>query len=194
MTVKSPLILFAPGAGAPASSDWMRAWTARLETLGTVLAFDYGYQREKRRRPDPLATLIARHREVLMELRGGTTRPVVLAGKSMGSRIGCHLSLEERVEGLVCFGYPLQAAGTGKLRDEVLLALTTPILFIQGTKDPLCPLPLLESIRARMKTRNVLHVVEGGDHSLRVPKRAERAQSSVDEGILSAAREFIESL
>ena len=48
----------------------------------------------------------------------------------MGGRIGCHVSLEEKVEGLVCLGYPLCAMGDRtKLRDEVLRALTTPILF-----------------------------------------------------------------
>jgi uncharacterized protein len=188
----SPLILFAPGAGAPSSSAWMRAWAGRLAELGTLSAFDYGYQLQKRRRPDPLPTLLARHREMLTEIRGDSTRPVVLAGKSMGSRVGCHLSLEEPVAGLVCFGYPLKAAGTGKLRDEVLLNLTTPTLFLQGTKDPLCPLPLLESVRRRMKARNELHIVEGGDHSLRVSKRL--PQDPVDDEIMESVRRFVSSL
>ena len=61
---------------------------------------------------------------------------------------GCHLSLEERPLALVCFGYPLQSAGKSRaLRDEVLLALRAPILFIQGTRDTLCPLELLDEVR-----------------------------------------------
>ena len=93
--------------------------------------------------------------------------PTFLIGKSMGGRIGCHVSLEEKVDGLVCLGYPLCAMGDRtKLRDEVLRALTTPILFVQGTRDALCPLDLLERVRADMKAPNFLHVVEGGDHSL----------------------------
>jgi hypothetical protein len=170
----------------------MRGWAGRLAELGSVSAFDYGYQLEKRRRPDPLPTLVARHREMLAGIRAGSTQPVVLAGKSMGSRIGCHVALEESVAGLVCFGYPLQAAGSGKLRDEVLLNLKTPILFVQGTKDPLCPLPLLESVRKRMKARSALHIVEGGDHSLRVSKRM--PQGPVDDAVLEVLRRFLESL
>ena len=86
----------------------------------------------------------------------------------MGGRIGCHVSLEEKVTGLVCFGYPLCAMGDRtKLRNEVLCALTTPILFVQGTRDELCPLDLLEGVRKEMKAPNLLHIVEGGDHSLR---------------------------
>src|SRR5207245_5971951 len=96
----------------------------------------------------------------------------LLIRKSIGGRIGCHVSLEEKVDGLICLGYPLCAMGDrSKLRDEVLRALTTPILFVQGTRDSLCPLDLLDRVRAEMKAPNFLHIVEGGDHSLRVPKR-----------------------
>jgi len=187
--MEAPLIVFAPGAGAPSASDWMQSWARRLAALGTVVPLDYGYQLQKRRRPDALPILVARHREVIGEARRLHPGPLVLAGKSMGSRVGCHVSLEEEVAALVCFGYPLQAAGTGKLRDEVLLQLRTPVLFIQGTKDPLCPLPLLESVRARMTARNELHVVAGGDHSLRISKRL--PQESVDDAILEAVRRFL---
>ncbi len=185
--VKSPMIVFAPGAGAPSSSEWMRGWTERLGTLGTIVPFDYRYQLAGRKRPDPLPTLIARHREVIASARGKA--PLVLAGKSMGARVGCHASLVEPVDALICFGYPLKAAGSGKLRDEVLLALRTQVLFVQGSRDPLCPLELLAKIRPRMRCRNVLHVVEGGDHSLKVGKRT--PQAPVDEAILAAVAAFL---
>jgi predicted alpha/beta-hydrolase family hydrolase len=85
-----------------------------------------------------------------------------------------------------------------KLRDEVLRALSTPILFVQGTRDALCPLDLLDSVRAGMKTPNFLHVVEGGDHSLRVPKGQIQAtgetQEHVDQKILRAITGFISDL
>lgn len=188
--MKEPLIVFAPGAGAPSTSDWMRAWARRLGSLGTLVPFDYRYQLESRRRPDLLPVLIARHRDAIAEARARHSGPLVLAGKSMGSRVGCHVSLEEAgVEALICFGYPLKAAGSGKLRDAVLLQLRTPVLFVQGTKDPLCPLPLLESVRAEMTVRNELHVVEGGDHSLRISKKL--PQAPVDQAILDAVRKFL---
>jgi predicted alpha/beta-hydrolase family hydrolase len=169
----------------------MRAWAKRLGALGTVVPFDYRYQLEGRKRPDPLPKLIARHREAIAEARKGRSGPLVLAGKSMGSRVGCHVALEEPVDALLCFGYPLRAAGTGKLREEVLLGLRTPILFVQGTKDPLCPLPSLEAARGRMAAKSELHLVEGGDHSLRVSKRL--PQAPVDDAILAAVRGFLEA-
>jgi predicted alpha/beta-hydrolase family hydrolase len=113
--------------------------------------------------------------------------------------VGCHLSLEEKVDGLVCLGYPLCAMGDRtKLRDEVLRALNTPILFVQGTRDALCPLDLLERVRAEMKTQNVLHVVDGGDHSLGVPNRQLQAmsktQEDIDQQIFEAIAGFVDQL
>lgn len=194
-----PLVLFAPGAGAPSSSGWMRAWAKRLEAVGSIVPFDYPYQEAKKRRPDPLPVLVAAHRAALAAATGGEPRTVILAGKSMGSRVGCHLSLEETVAGLVCFGYPLRGAGkNGKLRDEVLVALRTPVLFVSGTQDPLCPLEELARVRARMTAPSSLHVVEGGDHSLLVRKTAlhaaGRTQEDVDSGILAAVSAFIAGL
>jgi predicted alpha/beta-hydrolase family hydrolase len=195
-----PLILFAPGAGARSSHPWMQNWKRRLSEIGEVETLDYAYTREDRKRPDPLPKLIAAHREALSDARERhPSESTILIGKSMGGRVGCHLSLEEKVDGLICLGYPLCAMGDRtKLRDEILRTLNTPILFVQGTRDPLCPLDLLERVRTEMKTQNVLHVVEGGDHSLRVPKRqlqaTSRTQDDIDRQILKAVAGFVDQL
>ena len=182
-----PLFLFAPGAGAPSSHPWMQRWKIRLNAIGEVETFDYDYMRERRKRPDPLPRLIAAQRHALAQVREQyPSAPIILIGKSMGGRIGCHVSLEERVDGLVCLGYPLCAMGdVTKLRDQVLRELKTPILFVQGTRDSLCPLDLLKRVRGAMIAPNSLHVVEGGDHSLIVPKRQLGAggQTEIDQRI-----------
>lgn len=191
------MILFAPGAGAPASHPWMQNWKQRLSEIGEVETFDYDYMRAGCKRPDPLPQLIAAHRKALGAAREKyQPDSTFLIGKSMGGRIGCHLSFEEKVDGLICLGYPLCAMGDRtKVRDEVLRALTTPVLFVQGTRDPLCPLDLLERVRAEMETPNFLQVVEGGDHSLRVPKRQLLAvgetQEDVDQRILKSIADFV---
>ena len=175
----------------------MLAWKARLETFATVTTLDYPYMLAKKRVPDPLSRLIAAHREALAEARAGHEGPVFLAGKSMGSRVGCHLSLEQNVDGLICFGYPLKGMGPkGAIRDEVLRALTTRILFVQGTRDSLCPLDLLAQVRGEMPAPNELFVVDGGDHSLSVSKgelkRRGLTQETVDGEILRTVRAFVE--
>lgn len=193
-----PLFLFAPGAGAPSSHPWMQRWKTRLQEIGEVETFDYPYMHEGRKRPDRLPQLVAAHRAALAEARakfsGGA--PTFLIGKSMGGRIGCHVALEEKVDGVICLGYPLCAMGDRtKLRDQVLRSLGTPILFVQGTRDALCPLDLLEKVRAEMKAPNILHIVEGGDHSLGVLKRelqkVNETQETVDRKVLAAIEQFI---
>ena len=194
-----PFFLFAPGAGAPSSHPWMQRWQTRLEEIGNVATLDYDYMRAGRKRPDRLPQLIAAHRAALEEARdkAGPAGPTFLIGKSMGGRIGCHVALEEKVQGLICLGYPLCAMGDRtKVRDGVLRALGTPILFVQGTRDALCPLDLLESVRAAMKDPGTLHIVPGGDHSLVVAKRQLQAdgetQEEVDRRILETIAHFVD--
>lgn len=170
----------------------MQHWTQLLGTIGNVRTLDYPYMLAGSRRPDPLPKLIAAHRAALGAARESDKGPVVLIGKSMGGRIGCHVSLEESVTALVCLGYPLCGGGDpAKMRDKVLRELTTPILFVQGTRDSLCPLPLLEDVRQQMRAPNELHIVEGGDHSLAVPKKQE-PQGGVDATILQVIRRFLQ--
>ncbi len=176
----------------------MQRWKKHLEEIGEVETLDYDYQREGRKRPDRPPQLIAAHRQALIEARkkragDGAT---FLIGKSMGGRVGCHVALEEKVNGVICLGYPLCAMGDrSKRREQVLLALRTPVLFVQGTRDPLCPLDLLEQVCAAMTAPHVWHLVAEGDHSLGVTKRALRAanetQETVDRRILGVIADFV---
>jgi uncharacterized protein len=196
--MEKPLFLFAHGAGAPSSHPWMQRWIGRLATIGTVAAFDYPYI-TARKSPDPLPKLIAAHGEALAQARQRHNGSIVLIGKSMGARVGCHLALKEEVGAIVCLGYPLCGGGNpAKMRAEVLRKLSTPILFVQGTRDRLCPLDLLESVRNEMKAVNKLHVVEDGDHSLLVTqarlKASAKTQDEVEQGILHAIRSFLEPI
>ena len=174
----------------------MQRWKDRLAGIGDVTTFDYDYMRRGSGRPDPLPLLIAAHRQALRDARTAEAQPVILVGKSMGGRIGCHVSLEEPVNGLVCLGYPLCGGGDPrKMRDKVLRELRTPVLFVQGTRDALCPLELLENVRREMTAQNFLHVVEGGDHSLMVGKKQLKAdgttQDESDERVVRAIAEVV---
>lgn len=174
----------------------MRRWTELLAPLGPVITLDYDYIKAGRRRPDPLPQLIAAHASALAGARKDLKAAVVLIGKSMGSRVGCHVSLHEKIDALVCFGYPLCGGGDrSKLRDKVLREISAPILFVQGTRDPLCPLDLLADVRSKMRAVNELHVVEGGDHSLNVLKKqlneSGETQTDVDSRIIAVIRDFV---
>jgi predicted alpha/beta-hydrolase family hydrolase len=195
--VKPCLFVFAHGAGAPSAHPWMRAWAERLATLGPVEVFDYPYMQGKKRAPDPQPVLVRAHLAAIAEAEARhPDHELVLIGKSMGSRMGCHVALERPVSKLVCLGYPLVAPGnSAKVRDQVLLELETPILFVQGTRDPLCPLDLLAKVREKMRARSKLFVIDAGDHSLQVTKTQLKAagetQGGVDDRILHVIRHFI---
>jgi predicted alpha/beta-hydrolase family hydrolase len=176
----------------------MQSFARRLGEIGHVRCFDYPYQVQGRRSPDRPETLIAAHRAAYEQLRAEHDGTLVLIGKSMGGRIGCHLANQLGADGpaaLICLGYPL-VGQQGAVRDAVLLELRRPILFVQGSRDALCPLDRLESVRDRMSPPTQLHVVEGGDHSLRVAARAlaaqGRSQADVDAAILRVIRDFLE--
>lgn len=191
-----PLFLFTPGAGASSSHPWMQRWKERLSALGEVVTFDYPYMQERRKRPDPLPQLVAAHRQALVDARRGSGQSTFLIGKSMGGRVGCHVALEEPVAGVICLGYPLCGGGDpAKLRDKVLRELRTPTLFVQGTRDSLCPLDLLQNVINEMQAHHFLHIVEGGDHSLQVPKRqlqkTGETQEEVDQRVLTAIAQFV---
>jgi predicted alpha/beta-hydrolase family hydrolase len=194
--VAKPLFLFAPGAGAPSSHPWMKHWVRLLRKIGKVQTLDYPYMIQGRKRPDRLPILIAAHQAALARVRKRHQGSVVLIGKSMGSRVGCHVALEEKVDRIVCLGYPLCGMGDPKkMRDEVLLRLTTPILFVQGTRDSLCPLNLLASVRAHMKASSQVVIVPGGDHSLAVTKRQLKndgeTQTDVEQRIVRIIEAFV---
>jgi predicted alpha/beta-hydrolase family hydrolase len=188
--------LLAPGAGAPSTHQRMQAIARLLEPIGSVHSFDYAYALQGRKSPDRLPKLIETHRAALNALRQKHDGPIVLVGKSMGGRVGCHVALIERVAAVICLGYPLCGGGDpAKLRDEVLLSLSTPALFVQGSRDRLCPLDLLEDVRRRMTAPNSLHVVEGGDHSLLLSRTELKArgigQDDIDQAIGEAIAAFL---
>ncbi|CAI8619559.1 unnamed protein product [Vicia faba] len=180
----SPVVIFAHGAGAPSSSDWMQRWKSMLmETLhaADVVTFDYPYMSGGKKRAPPKA-------EKLVEFHSGIVKetatkypghPLILAGKSMGSRVGCMVaSMEDiNVSAVLCLGYPLKGIN-GAVRDETLLQLTVPTMFVQGSKDSLCPLDKLETTRKKMKAPTELHVIDGGDHSFKIGKKHLQANSS----------------
>ena len=66
---------------------------------------------------------------------------------------------------------------------------------MQGDRDKLCPLDLLDSARAKMTAPSEIHVVESGDHSLLCTKtwlkQADRAQSDVDAEVLGVIARFV---
>jgi len=191
----APAVLLAHGSGAPMESEFMEATASALVAEGlSVMRFRYAYteraaQEGKRRPPDRMPLLENVHRAALQALRERIPdRPVVLGGKSMGGRVASHLAAQGvPCAGLAFLGYPLHPAGKPEsLRSEHFPRITAPSLFLQGTRDKLCDLALLERELGSYGAPHVVHVVEGGDHSFDVLKRSGRNEAEVRAEVVQA--------
>jgi predicted alpha/beta-hydrolase family hydrolase len=99
------------------------------------------------------------------------------------------------VVGLVFFGFPLHPAGRPSVaRGEHLAEVGLPMLFLQGTRDSLADLGLLEPLARELGRRAELHVVEGGDHSFKVLRRSGRDGDEVMVELAETTRYFCETV
>jgi hypothetical protein len=96
------------------------------------------------------------------------------------------------VKKLVFLGYPLHAPGKkDQLRDAHLYKIAIPMLFFAGTRDALCDLNALTAVLERLRTAWDLEVIEGGDHSFRVPKASPAPQEEIYAQILRKAIKWL---
>jgi uncharacterized protein len=181
-------ILLACGAGFGLDSPWMAGVAHGLAERGLpVLRFNYLYRERslregKEKTPDRTALLEEAHAAALSTLIERVDgRRIVLAGKSMGGRIGTHLAAKgETCAGLVLFGYPLHPPGQPeKVRSEHFPAIAQPALFLQGTRDDFADLDLLRAALARYGGRVTLEVIEDADHGFHVRKKSGRTDEEV---------------
>ncbi|MGH2752913.1 MAG: alpha/beta hydrolase family protein [Actinomycetota bacterium] len=171
------LLLLAPGAGSNMHSDFLSFVADGLASEGIrVCRFNFVYSEVGRKAPDRHSVLEETYRAVADHAREGWAGRVFLGGKSMGGRIGSHVVAEGYdVDGLVFFGYPLHPPGRPeKLRDEHLYQVKPPMLFIEGSRDPFCPLPTLEKVRKKLPGLSEVAVIDGGDHSFKIRKASGR--------------------
>ncbi len=173
------LVVLGHGAGAPMDSDFMSFFAGALVTEKRAVArFNFPYMEAGRRSPGPQQTSEAAFEAVTRHLAGELSpRSLILGGKSYGGRIASHVVAQGlSAHGLVFLGYPLHPPGKPeRIRDAHLAQVTCPMLFVEGTRDPFCPLATLNDVRARLSAETAVVVVDGGDHSFKVPKNSGRS-------------------
>ncbi|MFT7484572.1 MAG: putative alpha/beta-hydrolase family hydrolase [Candidatus Paceibacteria bacterium] len=193
-------LLLAHGAGASMQADFMEAMAKGLVLRGhPVLRFRYAYMeraaREGRRfPPDRVPLLEMVHRAALETLRRKTSdERVVLAGKSMGGRISSHLAAAGEVcDGLIYLGYPLHPAKKPeKLRSQHFPEIRQRSLFLQGTRDALCGLHLLQTELKKYQGPHQVQVIEGADHAFHVLKRSGRTDAEVEQQLLQTMQDWL---
>lgn len=172
------LLVLAHGAGAGERHPLMTAFGGGLSARGVdVVTFNFPYMDQKRRVPDKAPVLEARFRDVIDAARQDrrSSHRLFIGGKSMGGRMATHLAAQGRVDGLggvITLGYPLHPPGKpDQPRTAHLPAIAVPVLIIQGEHDVFGTPSELAPVTATMPAPVTLHVVTGGDHSLKVRGR-----------------------
>lgn len=192
---KAALVL-AHGAGAGMTHRSMASIADGLAARGVAsLRFNFPYWERGSKRPDPPPVAHAAVRAAVAEARRLAPSPPLFAGgKSFGGRMTSQAEAISTlgVEGLVLFAFPLHPAGRPSLeRAEHLSRVTTPMLFLSGTRDALADITLLRSVIGDLGATATLDEAEGADHSFHVPAKSGRKDAEVLARILDAAREWM---
>jgi len=186
------LFVLAHGAGAGMKHPFMEAVSARLYDAGVAtLRYQFPYMEAGRKRPDAPAVATAVVRAAVEKASAlAPDLPLIAGGKSFGGRMTSTAAADEPlpgVRGIVFLGFPLHAPGhRGAGRARHLEEVAVPMLFLQGTRDPLAELDLVRGVVGGLGDRATLHVVDGGDHSFRVLKRSGRTEEDVMDELQSA--------
>jgi len=183
------LYVLGHGAGAGMQHAFMEAAAQKLAELG-VATFRYNFPfmeasaDGRRRGPNHAPILVKTVRSAVAEAASlEPDLPLLAGGKSMGGRMTSTAASKEAlpgVLGLAFFGFPLHAPGRDSdERGAHLADVGLPMLFLQGTRDRLAKLDLLEPLLERVNPRPTLHVVESADHGFHVTKKSGRTDDEV---------------
>jgi predicted alpha/beta-hydrolase family hydrolase len=152
-----------------------------------VVTFDFPYKASGRSVPDPPVVLERAFADVWRDAGARFA-----GGKSMGGRIASQAAAKHALAplptGLVYFGYPLHPPGKpAQRRDAHLSDIDAPMLFLHGTRDPFGSPDEMRDLVATLGPRATLHLVDGGDHSLVLPKRQDPKGQSLEQAMDVAA-------
>jgi hypothetical protein len=174
------------------SHSFMETVASGLAERGVAsLRYQFPYMEKGSRRPDSPAMAQDTVRAAVAE--AGRRCPGLLriaGGKSFGGRMTSQAQAStplEGVRGLAFLGFPLHPAGKPSIdRAEHLSDVRVPMLFLQGTRDNLAEMRLLEPVVDRLGPLATLHRVREADHSFHVLARSGRNDREVMEEILDA--------
>ena len=165
--------------------------------IGT-LRYQFPYMERGSKRTDPPPLCHATVRAAVAEAaRRAPNVPLFAGGKSFGGRMTSQAQAGaalEGVRGLVFLGFPLHAAGKpSDERGKHLFDVLVPMLFLQGTRDALADLSLLQPLVEKLGRRATLRLFQDADHSFHVPARTGRKDAAVRSDMLDAVSAWLAS-
>ena len=192
--------VFAHGAGAGMEHPSISSVATELASRSiATLRFQFPYMERRSRRPDPPPVCHATVRAAVAEAaRLAPGLALIAGGRSFGGRMTSQaqaLKPLPGVKGLAFLGFPLHPAGKPSAeRAEHLREVKIPMLFLQGTRDELAQLELLQPLIDRLGARATLKLLQEADHSFHVPARTGRKDAEVRAEMLDALAAWIEQV
>ncbi|MCA6108902.1 alpha/beta hydrolase family protein [Bradyrhizobium cenepequi] len=192
--------VFAHGAGAGMTHASMEVIATGLAVRGiATLRYQFPYMDKGSKRPDPPAIAHAAVRAAVAEAAQRCAGlPIFAGGKSFGGRMTSQAQAIEPlagVRGLVFLAFPLHPAGKpSSERAKHLADIKIPMLFLQGTRDALAELKLLEPMVKQLGSLATLHLVKEADHSFHVLARSGRNDREVMDEVLDTFVAWVDSI
>jgi predicted alpha/beta-hydrolase family hydrolase len=192
--------VFAHGAGAGMAHPSMETVATGLCDRGiATLRYQFPYMEQGSRRPDAPAVAHAAVRAAVKEAaRCCAGLPLIAGGKSFGGRMTSQaqaIAPLPGVRGLAFLGFPLHPAGKPSIaRAAHLSDIKIRMLFLQGTRDNLAELTLLEPVVKGLGALASLHLVQDADHSFHVLTRSGRNDREAMSEVLDALSHWIGGL
>jgi predicted alpha/beta-hydrolase family hydrolase len=192
--------VFAHGAGAGMTHPFMEGVAKGLATRNVAtLRYQFPYMEKGSKRPDAPALAQATVRAAVATAASHCPGlPLIAGGKSFGARMTSQAQAKAPlagVRGLAFLGFPLHPAGKPSTdRADHLDQVDVPMLFLQGTRDKLAELDLLEPVVARLGKPATLHLIDQADHSFHVPARSGRDDRAVMTELLDLFSAWIETV
>ena len=169
------MMILAHGAGAGMHHQFMEALSTQLAevSIGT-LRFNFPFTENGKKRPDPapvaektITVVWSNASELFPKV------PLFAAGKSFGGRMSSHVLSKASpafIRGVVFFGFPLHAPGQPSVsRAEHLQSVSIPMLFLQGTRDALADIKLIDQVTGKLPNATLV-TFAGADHSFKAGK------------------------
>jgi uncharacterized protein len=191
------LLVLAHGAGAGMAHPFMAAMAGGLaERAIATLRYQFPYMERGSKRPDPPQLAQATVRAaVAAAAQAQGQLPLFAGGKSFGGRMSSQAQAKEPlvgVRGLVFVGFPLHPAGKpSQERAKHLADVKVPMLFLQGTRDALAELTLLQPVCKSLGKRATLKLFAEADHSFHVPAKSGRKDAEVFAELLDVTAAWI---
>jgi predicted alpha/beta-hydrolase family hydrolase len=194
------LLVVAHGQVMTLDSPFMLALAEALARRRiATLRFNFPYAEAGREQPDAMPLLVE---TVVAASREGEKRhralPLLVGGKSAGAMAAAQAAKNGAIpeaDGLVIVGYPLHAPGRpSAVNGGPLRGLELPILFLQGTRDPLADLGLMKALTVQLGEQAKLHIVDGVDHGFVPDAESGRDQADVFEELAIEISRFAATL